>query len=133
VRRAAALALVAATLGCEAASSDAVTVADSAGVHITLSADGDRTFAEVSGEPLLDLGGAGVWARIYTVDPFAQGTWDVYAPDRVWQGQVRTPARFFVHAVEADRLIGVWYDELDVEHVRAYELSLDSNPRGPSP
>jgi hypothetical protein len=74
-----------------------------------------------------------LWVRVYTVDPFAAGTWDVYSPDRVFQGQVRTPTRFFVHAIEYDRLIGVWYDELDVEHVRAYGLSVISNTRDPSP
>jgi hypothetical protein len=70
-----------------------------------------------------------VWARIYTVDPWAQATWDVFSTERTWQGQVRTPARFLLHAVEADRVIGVWYDDLDVEHVRVYGLSNTSSNR----
>jgi hypothetical protein len=74
-----------------------------------------------------------VWARIYTVDPFGESTWDVFSADHVFQGQVRTPARFFLHAVERERVIGVWYDALDVEHVRAYALSTISSLRGPTP
>jgi hypothetical protein len=67
--------------------------------------------------------GGHVWARRYTADPWAEATWDVYAPDRRLAGEVRTPARLFVHQVRGDRLVGVWYDALDVEHVRVYALT----------
>jgi hypothetical protein len=55
------------------------------------------------------------------------------APDRVWPGQVRTPARFVVHAVHADRVIGVWNGEHDVEHVRANAPTVISSTRESTP
>jgi hypothetical protein len=63
------------------------------------------------------------WARVYTADPWSRGTWDVFAPDRSWRGQVHAPTRFLAHVVHQNRLIGVWYDDLDVEHVRAYTFT----------
>jgi hypothetical protein len=62
-------------------------------------------------------------ARVYTTDPWAAATWDVFAPDRSWLGQVHAPARFLAHVVHQNSLIGVWYDAPDVEHVRAYAFT----------
>ena len=45
------------SVGCEGDIPPGVTVADSAGVHITLNPDLRRSFAEVDPEPLLSLGG----------------------------------------------------------------------------
>jgi hypothetical protein len=63
-----------------------------------------------------------VWAQIYSPDFLAPGEWDVYSPGREWLGQVRTPARFMVTGVTSDQLMGVWRDDLGVEHVRVYEI-----------
>lgn len=49
--------------------------------------------------------------------------WDVLDRDGRWLGQVTTPARFEVHQVTRDRVIGVWRDENDVEHLRLHRLS----------
>jgi hypothetical protein len=40
-----------------------------------------------------------------------------------WLGQVTTPARLEVYQVTRDRVIGVWRDENDVEHLRVHRLS----------
>jgi hypothetical protein len=39
-----------------------------------------------------------------------------------WLGEVDVPADFVVRGVYRNRVLGVWKDELDVEHVRVYRL-----------
>ncbi len=63
-----------------------------------------------------------VWAQIYSPDFFASGTWDVYGAGREWLGQVQTPAGFTVTNITSDQLVGVWRDDLGVEHVRVYRI-----------
>jgi hypothetical protein len=63
-----------------------------------------------------------VWAQIYSPDFLASGTWDVYGAGREWLGQVQTPAGFMVTSVTSDQLVGVWRDDLGVEHVRVYQI-----------
>ncbi len=63
-----------------------------------------------------------VWAQVYSPDFLAPGTWDVYGPGREWLGQVQTPGAFRVMGVTADWLVGVWRDDLGVEHVRVYRI-----------
>lgn len=63
------------------------------------------------------------WAQIYQPDLLASAVWDVFAPDRRWLGQVATPAGFMVQAISEDTLLGVWRDELGVEHVRVYRYT----------
>ena len=62
-----------------------------------------------------------VWAQIYTPDRSGL-TWDVYSPARRWLGQVELPPGFSLSAVTNRRLVGVWRDEMGVEHVRVYGL-----------
>lgn len=56
-----------------------------------------------------------VWAERYTY-----GTFDVYDPEGVYLGRVESP--LMVTQVLGSRLIGVWRDELGVEHVRVYRF-----------
>jgi hypothetical protein len=49
-------------------------------------------------------------------------SWVVLGADGVWLGTVITPARFEVHQVVANRLVGVWRDPNDVEHLRVHRL-----------
>jgi hypothetical protein len=63
-----------------------------------------------------------VWAQIYTPDRSGL-TWDVFASSREWLGQVELPAGFSLSAIHDQRMVGVWRDELWVEHVRVYGLS----------
>jgi hypothetical protein len=64
-----------------------------------------------------------IWARVYSVDPFAAAWWDVYTPSGQWLGQIETPEMFIVRAIDGERLIGVWYDDLGVEHVRVHAIT----------
>lgn len=48
--------------------------------------------------------------------------WSVFDPEGRWLGQVSTPAGFVVKAIDSDRVVGIYNDSLDVEHVRVYEL-----------
>jgi hypothetical protein len=54
-----------------------------------------------------------VWA-----ERFAYGTFDVYGPDGALLGRVDVP--LMLTQVKGSELVGVWRDELDVEHVRVY-------------
>jgi hypothetical protein len=49
-------------------------------------------------------------------------SWTILDPDGRWLGQVPTPANLVVRSIWRDMVIGVWKDDLDVEHVRAYRL-----------
>jgi hypothetical protein len=49
--------------------------------------------------------------------------WDVLDREGRWLGQVTTPARLEVYQVTRDRVVGVWRDENDVEHLRVHRLS----------
>lgn len=49
--------------------------------------------------------------------------WTVLDRDGNWLGMVTTPRRTEIHQVTRDRIIGVWRDENDVEHVRVHRLS----------
>lgn len=41
--------------------------------------------------------------------------WEVFDPDGAWLGTVELPGRFTVHEINADYLLGVRRDELDIE------------------
>jgi hypothetical protein len=56
-----------------------------------------------------------VWAERYQ-----HGTFDVYGPDRAFLGQVTVPVQ--LAQVESSRLVGVWRDDMNVEHVRIYRF-----------
>ncbi|MCH7875311.1 MAG: hypothetical protein IH965_08460 [Gemmatimonadetes bacterium] len=63
-----------------------------------------------------------VWARMYSPDFSAPAVWDVFNGDREWVGKVQTPGGFMAMSITAEMLIGVWRDDLGVEHVRRYRL-----------
>jgi len=48
--------------------------------------------------------------------------WHVFDPDGQWLGVVEAPAGFRPTDIGSDYVLGTWRDELDVEHVRMYEL-----------
>lgn len=66
-----------------------------------------------------------LWLRTGPVTPPAppEGPWAVLSPEGRWLGTVETPPRFDLRAVRGDRLMGVWRDAADVEHVRVYRLA----------
>jgi 6-bladed beta-propeller len=63
-----------------------------------------------------------VWAEIYSPDPSAPATWDVFNGARAWMGQVQTPAGFTAMSITGADVAGVWRDDLGVEHVRVYRM-----------
>jgi hypothetical protein len=63
----------------------------------------------------------------YTPPPGDPEVWNVFDAEGRWLGEVRTPADLVVKDIDRDRVIGVWKDTLDVEHVRAYRLRKPGN------
>jgi hypothetical protein len=49
-------------------------------------------------------------------------TWEVFSESGEWLGKVHTPSRFTVYEIGADYVLGLWRDELDVEHVQLLGL-----------
>jgi hypothetical protein len=70
---------------------------------------------------VVDRQGA-VWLREHPAGDGAPSRWTVLDADGAWLGTVETPAGLAVMEVGADYVLGVWRDELDVEHVRLYRL-----------
>ena len=73
---------------------------------------------------LIDITG-NIWAAGYypRTGPEGPTEWQVFAPDGQWLGLVRTPARFTVLEIGVDYLLGVFRDDLDVEHVQLLGLA----------
>jgi len=68
-----------------------------------------------------------VWAERYR-----RGTFDVYGTNRAFLGQVEVPVD--LTQVVGSKLVGVWRDDMNVEHVRIYRfrrVSLRSGSTGP--
>ena len=51
--------------------------------------------------------------------------WQVLGPDGTWLGSVEVPANFRVMDIGVDEILGVWTDELDVQHPQVRRLSRD--------
>ncbi|MEW5927216.1 MAG: 6-bladed beta-propeller [Gemmatimonadota bacterium] len=64
----------------------------------------------------------GLWVSDFRVSPDDAGRWTVFDPEGRMLGTVATPARFRVFDVGTDYVLGVWRDDMDVEHVRMYSL-----------
>ncbi len=63
-----------------------------------------------------------LWVGEYVPYPHQPIAWQVISEDGSWLGEVRVPERFQVHQIGGDWVLGVWRDEIDVEHVRLYRL-----------
>ncbi|MEQ9398635.1 MAG: hypothetical protein RJQ04_05655, partial [Longimicrobiales bacterium] len=59
--------------------------------------------------------GGEIWAERYEY-----GTFDVFGPDRAYRGRISVPLS--LTQVLDTALVGVWRDDLGVEHVRVYRL-----------
>jgi hypothetical protein len=51
-----------------------------------------------------------------------QPRWKVFDPDGALLGTVETPLNFRVYEIGNDYMLGRWRDDMEVEHVRLYEL-----------
>lgn len=65
-----------------------------------------------------------IWAERYRPPWEARGAgeWEVFDREGVWLGRVRTPPGLVVHQIGADIVLGVWFDELDVEYIQVREI-----------
>jgi hypothetical protein len=58
----------------------------------------------------------------FRLTPDEPGRWTVFDPEGRMLGTVATPARFRVFSIGTDYVLGVWRDDMDVEHVRLFTL-----------
>jgi len=65
-----------------------------------------------------------LWAQEYRSRGAPEGpiTWRVFSPEGQWLGSVQTPTRFSVFDIGSDYVLGVFRDDLDVEHVQLLDL-----------
>jgi hypothetical protein len=63
-----------------------------------------------------------LWVRDYPVHPDSTPAWRVFDAVGNLVAMVTVPASFDILTIAADRVLGVWRDENDVEHVRVYRL-----------
>jgi hypothetical protein len=67
----------------------------------------------------------GLWVKDFVL-PGAEGTperWTIFDPDGRIHGMVDLPAQFRPLHVDADTVLGVFRDALDVEYIRGYTIS----------
>ena len=75
---------------------------------------------------LVDPAGA-VWLELYRglSEMDRPQEWLVLAVDGTWLGTVKAPDRFSVTDITMDAVLGVWRDEVDVEHPQVLRLTRD--------
>ena len=60
---------------------------------------------------------------VYTNQPNPKPTrWSVFDPQGNFLGEIVMPAGFEISSITGDRVIGIYRDEFDVEHIRVYGL-----------
>jgi hypothetical protein len=63
-----------------------------------------------------------LWVEEYLRPGVERPLWTVFDSGGRMLGVVETPERFTIHQIGRDFVLGRWTDEMDVEHVRLYEL-----------
>jgi hypothetical protein len=63
-----------------------------------------------------------LWVEEFRRPGDNQPRWTLFDPEGRMLGQVETSPRFTIHQIGPDFVLGSWRDEIDVEHVRLYEL-----------
>ena len=63
-----------------------------------------------------------VWVAAYARDPRDVTSWTVFDSNGALLGTVEVPDRFRALEIGSSWVLGSWWDELDVEHVRLHEL-----------
>lgn len=63
-----------------------------------------------------------LWVQEYRGPGDDQPRWTVFAPDGHVLGWVETPPGLEIQQIGNDFVLGTWQDEMEVEHVRLYEL-----------
>ncbi|MGD2122960.1 MAG: hypothetical protein PVJ76_14500, partial [Gemmatimonadota bacterium] len=70
-----------------------------------------------------------LWVGDWALAPETPGEWKVFDSSGKWLGTVEVPDRFFPYDIGEDRILGVEWDDLDVEYVVIYPL-LKGPPNG---
>jgi hypothetical protein len=70
---------------------------------------------------LLDDGG-NLWVHEFQPTPVTPPAWTIFDPEGRMLGSVSLPDRFRPMQIGNDFVLGVWSDDLDVQHVRMYRL-----------
>lgn len=72
---------------------------------------------------IVDPTGA-MWLELYRGESEAEEPvrWLVLTADGTWLGTIGLPDRFRIVDIEMDAVLGVWYDELDVQHPQVLRL-----------
>jgi hypothetical protein len=63
-----------------------------------------------------------IWVAVYRKPDDEQPRWTVFDSNGQLLGVVWMPERFNVHQIGSNFVLGRWQDELDIEHVRLFEL-----------
>lgn len=63
-----------------------------------------------------------LWVSEYTAPRTPMRSWTVFDPDGRMLGALDLPADLRVFQIGRDFVLGVWRDDMDVEHVRVYRL-----------
>lgn len=64
-----------------------------------------------------------LWAREFDfLYPRARSIWSVFDPEGAWLGRVKVPTGFWVREITSDAVLGVYFDEMEVEYVRRYRI-----------
>lgn len=68
----------------------------------------------------------GLWVKDFVLpgDEEAPGRWTIFEPDGRIRGLVDLPAQFRPLHIDGDTVFGVFRDDLDVEYVRGYTISV---------
>jgi hypothetical protein len=64
-----------------------------------------------------------IWVRRYAWPEGESGEeWHIFDPEGRWLGAIMMPAGFSLERVTTDEVLGIFRDDVDVEHLRAYRL-----------
>jgi hypothetical protein len=63
-----------------------------------------------------------LWVHDFQPTPPTPPLWTVFDPEGRMLGSVALPDRFRPTQIGSDFVLGVWSDDLDVQHVRMYRL-----------
>jgi hypothetical protein len=63
-----------------------------------------------------------LWVQEYLRPSDDRPRWTVFDPEGAMLGEIEMPPRFEMFQIGSDFVLGLWRDDLDIEHVRIYEL-----------
>lgn len=75
-------------------------------------------YAGIKGDP-----DGNIWVQEYRAEGEQHTRWTVFDPSGKVLARVAGPARFMVHEIGRDYVLGLRSDDLDVEHVEVYRLT----------